>query len=437
MSVDTIVSSQTFSIAEMERKTDRLFVRLLWGHFAVSLLLAFWFATFVPALLIGLPTAAVVTWLASIRPGTRLTRGMMGAALMVFSALFIQQTHGLTEAHFHVFCALAFLLAYRDWQAIVTAAAVIAVHHLGFTVLQTYGVPVYVYTTATVNPWLLTVIHAAFVVFESAILIHLALIMRREWEREEALQVYHEELIAIAEAVASGDLNCRIEADSDDAFRRAFARMIANVRTLLGSLSANISSVTQTGSQLVALAAQTQQAAQDIAQTVQTVARAAGESAETSQRIAQGTEQQAYCATEAARAMARLQEAIARVQAGSRKQQGSIREADAEMQQAAQSVEQVARGSEQVTAAAHQAAMTAQAGSQAVEETMQSIGRIREQMDTSSAKVQELGSKSQQIGAIVETIDQISEQTNLLALNAAIEAARAGEHGKGFAVVAD
>lgn len=107
------------------------------------------------------------------------------------------------------------------------------------------------------------------------------------------------------------------------------------------------------------------------------------------------------------------------------------------------STEMAATSSEIATSCSHAAedAKTAgeftKRGAQVVEKTVHGMARIAGRVKESAATITSLGTRSDQIGAIVGTIEDIADQTNLLALNAAIEAARAGEQGRGFAVVAD
>ena len=73
--------------------------------------------------LVGGGVSAGAYLLAQRSPGAFSTRVFIALGLVDYSALFVSQSHGLIEMHFHFFGALAFLLVYRDWRVIVVAAA--------------------------------------------------------------------------------------------------------------------------------------------------------------------------------------------------------------------------------------------------------------------------------------------------------------------------
>ena len=113
------------------------------------------------ALLLGRRrSAACRSLLVVLRPGSALTRHVMAAAQMLWSALLIHLTGGRIETHFHVFGSLGFLAFYRDWPVLVTATLVVAGDHLVRGLLwpeSVYGI---------VNPeWWRFLEHAFWVVF--------------------------------------------------------------------------------------------------------------------------------------------------------------------------------------------------------------------------------------------------------------------------------
>ena len=165
---------------------DRLMLPLLWGLFVLAMYLAPWWGTWQLVYTYGLGLALIPTLLILIKPGTRLTRLSVAVAFMLFCALHIHQSFGVTELHFGIFVLLAVLLCYRDWAVIVTAAAVAALHHLSFYYLQSIGWN----TICFAEPSLGRVFsHAAYVLVETAVLTYIAIWLHRDAVQADELQL--------------------------------------------------------------------------------------------------------------------------------------------------------------------------------------------------------------------------------------------------------
>lgn len=118
------------------------------------------------AVLLGGTMCAIPVVLIRTYPGRAVTRHVVAAVQMLWSALLILLMGGRIEAHFHVFGSLAFLAFYRDWRVLVTATLTLAADHL------TRGLawPDSVYGVA--NPeWWRFLEHAAWVAFEDVVLV--------------------------------------------------------------------------------------------------------------------------------------------------------------------------------------------------------------------------------------------------------------------------
>lgn len=173
------------TLEAVREKANKLMLGVGWFCLLVSFGLANWYDTWLEALFIGVPAAAVPTLIAVLLRGSMLTRIAVGASYMIFSALMIHQAHGMIEAHFSVFVLLAFLLYFRDWRPVVAGAAVIAVHHVGFYFLQTMNLPVFLLPTT--GDFLIVIIHAVFVVAETVILVYMALNNAKETSEQSLL----------------------------------------------------------------------------------------------------------------------------------------------------------------------------------------------------------------------------------------------------------
>ena len=430
-----------FSIEQTRAQWDWRFALMLWAHFGVSLLLAFWYRTFEEAFLVGFTTSAVAAYFARTQPGSLLTRLVIGAAFMVYSGLFIHQCRGVTELHFHVFASLAILGVYRDWRVIVTAAGTIAVHHASFALLQWLGLPVYVYTT-NLNYFVLTLVHALFVVLESAILVWQAIQGEAEWRQAEELSRLGQELSS--ERFAGNDLTAQIAWHE----RSPLWGTVSVINQLMARLNHNIAETKQSAHTIVAQTESVREETAHINRLGEVVLRSI-------QEVSEGARSQAQQIEQSAAQMHQIAQMAHEARTQAERQLQEVEQVATQAQTVAQNADAIVQSSlEQRTAAvnasdaANESAHAVSQAIQAVQQLSATTDAILQQVNHAQASLEEavhraseqadtLGARSSDIRTILTTITEIARQTNLLALNAAIEAARAGEHGKGFAVVAD
>ena len=376
MSVST--TNESYAVQERMR-TDRQMLAILLAHVPVVGLLVpmghgtTTFALIAASLVAGLAGAGFATM-----RGTRALSSWFAICLMLYSAIMIQAQLGRIEMHFHIFAALALVIIYRDWLPVVVGAATIAIHHLLLTGLQLGGaslgdMPIVIFNHGA--SWATAFLHAAFVVFEAAILVFFAI--RMHAEQTQSVQMIDIVRTFDADNDLSGRLpasGANLTANSFNKMMDRFADMIARLRALSTELREN------------------------------------------------------------ADAMAGVSDSTTRI---ANEQQVQTDQAATATNEMAASVQEVAGNAQSASDAAGNASSAATKGGEFMASASKLTEATNEALEDGGSMVEQLAEKVRSISAVTGSINAISEQTNLLALNAAIEAARAGEHGRGFAVVAD
>ncbi|ALM82814.1 methyl-accepting chemotaxis protein [Bordetella sp. N] len=176
--------SPAFLLETSYRRVDRAMLPLLWALLVVTLFLAPQYGRWTSALAVGIPAALLPSLLILWAPARLITRLSVATALMVFAALQVHLTSGMTEMHFGVFVLLSLLLAYRDWRPILCAAVVIALHHVSFHYLQQWGYDISCFTNPSLGILLL---HATYVVVQASALGWLAWRMEKDAMTAEEL----------------------------------------------------------------------------------------------------------------------------------------------------------------------------------------------------------------------------------------------------------
>ena len=301
-------SQQVSGLPAQHRLGDAILLVALGLYVLGAVVLGWWFnrpelsTTTTVLLAVGLALPGVLGFVA-LR-GHLAARLLITFSLVALVALHIHTAMGMLEFHFGVFVTLALLLVYLDWRPIVFAAALFAVHHMGFDRLQAMGVGVYCLSEPNFG---IILLHALYVVVQTALQVFLVLRLAAS-VRDNA------EVAVLASGIRQGE---QISLDTRQAQVRAplalqlrdnldrMAQAVATVRNAVDSvLSASqeiaggnrdlsqrteqaASSLQQTAASLEQLTAGVQHSADAAAQAREMVAQAASQAQRGGQEVGQ------------------------------------------------------------------------------------------------------------------------------------------------------
>ena len=356
-------------------KANKVIFYILPALFLMSLGLSTFNSTLIQSLLIGLPAMLIPMLLIKINPLSQITRYSVAISFMAFAALQINQMHGMIEMHFGIFVLLAFLSIYKDWKTNLLAAVVIALHHIGFYLLQSSGSSVYLFSTESLT-FNLVIVHALYVVAETIVLCLNCIQAKKEQKINE-------------------DLQSTINNTIDD-----------NGHLILGNKCSENSEVSNKFNQLSTI----------LNEVIKTLKENTAELSENSRKVLESADV--------------MNENFFKNQEG-------IQSITTQTEEINNGMNYITDNSQNIDKIITNTLKEVNSGIHNINSNQKEVEELANLLTESNNTITELSNSCNKITEVLNVIQSITEQTNLLALNAAIEAARAGEAGRGFAVVSD
>lgn len=255
---------------------------------------------------VALAAASTAVWrLRGIEPLTRMITAVAGAGMVALLVYALANDGGSysyqIDGHMYFFAMLAILAGWVDWRAILTYAAVVAVHHLVLNFLFPYAV------FPNGSDLLRVIMHAVIVVVQSAALWWLVGNLARAFrasddaisEAENARHAADRMSTEIADKAEKERLRERALVDKLTTLRADMQTMLAVISDKMTTMRALSEGMSKTADQTSGQAGLAGESSTDNASRLQAVVAAAEQLSSSVQAIEQETEQTTAIVTQA------------------------------------------------------------------------------------------------------------------------------------------
>ncbi len=145
-------------------RRDRMLRRVLWFHVLAITLVTLLLGSSLPHAAIDVAGVVAAAGLGRFAPSASWKAAVTSLGLLIASASLIHVTHGLIEAHFHIFVVLILVALYQDWRPLLVAIGFTLAHHVIASLVDPNSA--FSHAAGQRNPLLWSCLHAGFVAAE-------------------------------------------------------------------------------------------------------------------------------------------------------------------------------------------------------------------------------------------------------------------------------